>query len=118
MITTSKSASGIILSLDAWSRAGNVNALNRLHPTHLILGLLRLYKRWLSPLLGQRCRFHPSCSDYARIAILRFGPWRGSLLTGWRLLRCQPLCSGGQDDVPDHFHYPRCRGPGDSPDAP
>ncbi|MEO8777705.1 MAG: membrane protein insertion efficiency factor YidD [Rhodanobacter sp.] len=78
--------------------------------TQLILWLLGLYKRWLSPLLGSRCRFHPTCSDYARIAVTRFGPWRGSLLTGWRLLRCQPLCEGGHDPVPEHFHFRRCRG--------
>jgi putative membrane protein insertion efficiency factor len=102
---TSKPASGILASLHTASRAGNVNAL-----TQLILWLLRLYKRWISPLLGSRCRFHPSCSDYARIAVTRFGPWRGSLLTGWRLLRCQPLCSGGEDQVPEHFHYPKCHG--------
>jgi putative membrane protein insertion efficiency factor len=77
-------------------------------PARLILWLLALYKRWLSPLLGPRCRFHPSCSDYARIAVTRFGPWRGSLLTAWRLLRCQPLCTGGEDPVPQHFHFVRC----------
>jgi putative membrane protein insertion efficiency factor len=78
-------------------------------PSRFILWLLRLYKRLISPLLGPHCRFHPSCSDYARIAVTRFGPWRGSLLTGWRLLRCQPLCDGGEDPVPEHFHFPRCR---------
>ncbi|HUW52274.1 MAG TPA: membrane protein insertion efficiency factor YidD [Rhodanobacter sp.] len=77
--------------------------------TRILLFLLRFYKRWLSPLLGQRCRFYPSCSDYARIAVIRFGPWRGGLLAGWRLLRCQPLCTGGPDPVPEHFHYPHCR---------
>jgi putative membrane protein insertion efficiency factor len=82
--------------------------------TRFILLLLRLYKRWLSPLLGRRCRFYPSCSDYARIAVARFGPLRGSLLAGWRLLRCQPLCSGGEDPVPGQFHFPRCRSHGDS----
>lgn len=73
--------------------------------TRFLLMLLRLYKRAVSPLLGKHCRFYPSCSDYARIAITRFGPWRGSLLTGWRLLRCQPLCDGGNDPVPEHFHF-------------
>ncbi|QRP64997.1 membrane protein insertion efficiency factor YidD [Rhodanobacter sp. FDAARGOS 1247] len=86
-------------------------------PTRFILWLLHLYKRWLSPLLGPRCRFQPSCSDYARIAVTRFGPWRGSLLTGWRLLRCQPLCDGGDDPVPEHFHFSRCRHQGDSVDT-
>ncbi|MFK2900327.1 membrane protein insertion efficiency factor YidD [Dyella jejuensis] len=74
-----------------------------------ILFLLKLYKRFVSPLLGQRCRFYPSCSDYARIAVTRFGPWRGSVLAGWRILRCQPLCAGGDDPVPEHFHLAGCR---------
>lgn len=74
-----------------------------------LLVLLSGYQRWLSPLLGPRCRFYPTCSDYARIAVLRFGPLRGSLLTAWRLLRCQPLCHGGNDPVPAHFHFASCR---------
>ncbi|MFC4528266.1 membrane protein insertion efficiency factor YidD [Dyella halodurans] len=82
--------------------------------TRLLLLLLGFYKRWLSPLLGQRCRFHPSCSDYARIAVVRFGPWRGSALAGWRLLRCQPLCEGGHDPVPEQFTFRRCRPPGEN----
>lgn len=81
-----------------------MNAVSR-----LIFFLLNLYKRFVSPLLGQRCRFYPSCSDYARVAVARFGPWRGGLLAGWRILRCQPLCSGGNDPVPDHFHFTGCR---------
>lgn len=77
--------------------------------TRLILFLLICYKRLLSPLLGQRCRFHPSCSSYARVAIARFGPWRGSILAIWRLLRCQPLCDGGVDPVPQTFVLARCK---------
>lgn len=109
---TGKLASGILVPLPVAVRSGTVNALTR-----LILWMLRLYKRWLSPLLGPRCRFHPSCSDYARIAVTRFGPWRGSLLAGWRVLRCQPLCDGGEDPVPEHFHFSRCRHHGNSPEA-
>ncbi|HEV7779301.1 MAG TPA: membrane protein insertion efficiency factor YidD [Luteibacter sp.] len=81
----------------------------------LLLSLLWLYKRLLSPLLGQRCRFHPSCSEYARVAIVRFGPWRGCVMTLWRLLRCQPLCEGGADPVPDHFELRRCGEQGKHP---
>ncbi|PWK87660.1 membrane protein insertion efficiency factor YidD [Fulvimonas soli] len=81
--------------------------------TRLILLLLGLYKRILSPLLGQRCRFYPSCSDYARVAVARFGPLRGGLLGLWRLARCQPLCAGGPDPVPERFHFPRCRPSGE-----
>jgi len=76
--------------------------------TRLLLFLLSFYKRWLSPMLGARCRFHPSCSDYARVAIARFGPLRGGTLGAWRLLRCQPMCAGGHDPVPDHFVLRRC----------
>jgi uncharacterized protein len=71
--------------------------------TRLILLLLAGYQRLLSPLLGARCRFHPSCSSYARIAVARFGPARGGLLALWRLARCQPLCEGGFDPVPQTF---------------
>ncbi|MGA9333863.1 MAG: membrane protein insertion efficiency factor YidD [Rudaea sp.] len=68
-----------------------------------ILALIAVYKRVFSPLLGARCRFHPSCSDYARVAIARFGSARGSLLAIWRIVRCQPLCKGGFDPVPETF---------------
>jgi uncharacterized protein len=76
--------------------------------TRILLALLATYKRTLSPLLGARCRFHPSCSDYARDAVTRFGPWRGSLLALWRIARCQPMCSGGFDPVPERFTMRRC----------
>ena len=70
-----------------------------------LIFLIRCYKRWLSPLLGSRCRFHPSCSDYARVAIARFGTIRGGWLALWRILRCQPLCRGGLDPVPAEFRW-------------
>ncbi|MEO8673710.1 MAG: membrane protein insertion efficiency factor YidD [Tahibacter sp.] len=68
--------------------------------SRLLLLLLALYKRLLSPLLGSRCRYHPSCADYARVAIARHGSLRGSALAGWRLLRCNPFSRGGFDAVP------------------
>jgi putative membrane protein insertion efficiency factor len=76
-----------------------------------IIFLLRCYKRGLSPVLGSRCRFHPSCSDYTRIAIARFGTLRGSWLGLCRILRCQPLCAGGADPVPFRFHFWPARSP-------
>ena len=66
----------------------------------LLIALLRFYKRWLSPLLGPRCRFHPTCSEYAMQAIARFGALRGSWLAARRILRCHPLHPGGHDPVP------------------
>jgi putative membrane protein insertion efficiency factor len=73
----------------------------------LILVLLAVYKRTLSPLLGARCRFEPSCADYARVAVARFGAARGGALGLWRLGRCHPLCRGGFDPVPDTFTFVR-----------
>lgn len=66
-----------------------------------ILLLLRAYKAILSPLLGPRCRFHPSCSSYAMEAVERFGPWRGGWMAAKRIGRCHPLSDGGFDPVPD-----------------
>ena len=74
----------------------------------MILSLLRGYKRAISPLLGPRCRFHPSCSVYTMQAVERFGVGRGLWLGLLRIGRCHPLSDGGPDPVPDHFHaWPR-----------
>lgn len=79
--------------------------------TRLLLFLIQAYKKLLSPLLGSRCRFHPTCSTYARVAIARHGAARGAVLTIWRILRCQPLCTGGFDPVPERFALRGCRSP-------
>jgi putative membrane protein insertion efficiency factor len=68
----------------------------------LILLVLRLYRVAISPLLGPRCRFHPSCSCYAATAVERFGALRGSWLALRRLARCHPWHPGGVDLVPEH----------------
>ena len=72
---------------------------------YLFIGILRVYKRFISPLLPDACRFRPTCSEYAIQAFQRYGVIRGMLLTGWRLLRCNPLCRGGYDPVPDTFRF-------------
>jgi putative membrane protein insertion efficiency factor len=66
----------------------------------LLLGIIRAYQRLLSPLLGPRCRFYPSCSHYAAEALQVHGLLRGSALALHRLLRCHPLNMGGLDPVP------------------
>jgi putative membrane protein insertion efficiency factor len=62
--------------------------------------LIRLYQWTLSPMLGARCRFYPSCSCYAHEAIERHGALAGTWLAAKRLLRCHPLSAGGYDHVP------------------
>lgn len=63
----------------------------------ILVVALRGYKRWLSPLLPRSCRFSPTCSEYAQLAVLRHGAVGGSLKAAWRLARCQPLAPGGID---------------------
>lgn len=63
----------------------------------LLVALLDFYKRRISPLLPRSCRFTPTCSEYARLALLEHGLLRGLALTAGRLLRCQPLHPGGVD---------------------
>jgi putative membrane protein insertion efficiency factor len=60
---------------------------------------LLAYHRVVSPLLGQRCRYEPSCSRYAVQAIREFGILRGAVLAAWRLGRCNPFSRGGYDPV-------------------
>ncbi|MFA6004496.1 MAG: membrane protein insertion efficiency factor YidD [Elusimicrobiota bacterium] len=65
-----------------------------------LAALLKLYQKTLRLFIPPCCRFHPSCSDYAREAVLVHGCWRGLGMTLWRLARCQPLNPGGLDPVP------------------
>lgn len=58
---------------------------------------IRVYQRLVSPLLRPRCKYVPSCSEYAVLAIQEFGVARGLVLAGWRLLRCNPASHGGVD---------------------
>ena len=67
----------------------------------IVLLPIRLYQRLISPALGSRCKYYPSCSEYAVQSIQRFGILRGLVLAGWRLLRCNPFSHGGYDPVDD-----------------
>ena len=68
--------------------------------SRLLLLLIGGYRRWISPLLGQRCRFAPSCSAYAAEAVTLHGAARGSWLAVRRIARCHPFHPGGHDPVP------------------
>ena len=70
----------------------------------LLIWLIDCYKLLLSPLLGSHCRFYPTCSSYAKQAIIEHGALRGSWLALRRLGRCHPWHEGGVDPVPDCEH--------------
>ena len=67
----------------------------------ILIIVIRAYRYAISPLLGHSCRFYPSCSQYALLAITRYGPARGLWLAVRRLLRCHPWHHGGYDPVPE-----------------
>ena len=70
----------------------------------LLSGLITVYQKLLSPLLGPRCCYHPSCSEYANQSIQRFGVVRGGWLAAKRIFRCHPLSEGGYDPVPEELN--------------
>jgi putative membrane protein insertion efficiency factor len=68
------------------------------------MALVRSYRALISPLLGaNKCRFTPTCSEYALAAVERYGSLKGIFLAIWRILRCHPFSKGGYDPVP----YPK-----------
>jgi putative membrane protein insertion efficiency factor len=74
----------------------------------VLLFLIKGYKKVISPLLPQACRYYPTCSEYMAAAINRYGAVQGVWLGIYRLLRCQPFCNGGYDPVPEKFvFFPR-----------
>jgi uncharacterized protein len=67
----------------------------------ILLAPIRAYRRWISPGLPARCRYYPTCSSYAEQALGELGPVRGTIVAGWRLLRCNPWSPGGFDELED-----------------
>ncbi len=63
----------------------------------LLISMITGYQRWISPLKKPCCRFYPTCSQYAILAIEKYGVFRGTLKALWRILRCNPFCEGGVD---------------------
>ncbi len=78
-------------------------------PARFVVLMIRAYQRYLSPMRPPTCKYYPSCSQYAVIALQRHGLLRGTALAAWRLLRCNPWSRGGVDDVPPvrvpHAHH-------------
>ncbi|MCX6559720.1 MAG: membrane protein insertion efficiency factor YidD [Candidatus Aminicenantes bacterium] len=68
--------------------------------TRILLILIKIYKKTLSPIIGTHCRYWPTCSDYTAEAVTKYGPAKGLVLGLKRLLRCHPFHAGGVDPVP------------------
>lgn len=69
----------------------------------IVIGIFKKYQKYISPLYPSVCRFMPTCSAYAITSVERFGVIKGSIMTFFRFIRCNPLCKGGYDPVPDYF---------------
>ncbi len=67
----------------------------------LLIGIIRFYQKFISPLTPPACRFYPTCSEYGLEAVKRFGFFKGGYLAIARILKCQPFHSGGFDPVPE-----------------
>jgi putative membrane protein insertion efficiency factor len=67
----------------------------------LLLMLIAAYQRHISPAFPRRCKYEPTCSNYAAQAVRELGPLRGGIVAAWRVLRCNPLSNGGIDDLED-----------------
>ena len=77
-----------------------INILNKAIKK-IFLMIINFYRQWISPIIGPRCRFVPTCSAYAFEAVSRHGPWKGGWLTLIRLSRCHPFTPCGCDPVPE-----------------
>lgn len=74
-------------------------------PRNLVLGFLTGYRKVISPMYGDVCAYYPSCSAYAVGAVQQHGAVRGTAVSLWRILRCNPWTRGGVDDVKPHKHF-------------
>ena len=83
----------------------------------ILISLVKLYKKFISPLSAPKCKFYPSCSSYAIDALQKFGAIRGLALAVWRILRCNPWSLGGIDYVPERFTF-KVKNVGDLADPP
>ena len=69
---------------------------------HIMIALVKLYRKFISPIKPPCCRFTPTCSAYALEAFTKRGFFVGLILSVWRILRCNPFAKGGYDPVPEH----------------
>lgn len=66
----------------------------------LLIYIIKFYRKYISPIKSTKCPYFPSCSEYAMVAVSKYGVLKGGCLTVWRILRCNPFSKGGYDPVP------------------
>jgi hypothetical protein len=71
----------------------------------ILIYLIKFYQRNISPYKGTKCPYFPSCSAYGLEAVEKHGPFKGSVLAAWRIVRCNPFSRGGYDPVPEVFSF-------------
>lgn len=67
----------------------------------ILIKMIQIYQKYISPFKKTKCPYYPSCSAYGLEAVQKHGAIKGSILAGWRILRCNPLSKGGYDPVPE-----------------
>jgi uncharacterized protein len=77
-------------------------------PRRTLSAVVLVYRYTFGVMIPPRCRYYPSCSQYALEALKGHGAIKGAVLAGWRILRCNPFSLGGLDSVPDRFHIKCC----------
>ena len=70
-----------------------------MRPRKIFIGIIEVYRRFVSPMLPASCRYWPTCSEYTVQAVQKYGIFRGGLMGAWRVLRCNPWSRGGIDSV-------------------
>ena len=78
----------------------------------ILIFIIKLYQKYLSPLKHTKCPYYPSCSEYGLEAIERYGAFKGGILASYRILRCNPFSKGGYDPVPIKY-VRRCKSTSD-----
>lgn len=66
----------------------------------ILINLIKLYRKYLSPMKAVKCPYYPSCSQYGLEAVEKYGAFKGGILAAYRILRCNPFSKGGYDPVP------------------
>ncbi|MBL7974753.1 MAG: membrane protein insertion efficiency factor YidD [Candidatus Kapabacteria bacterium] len=67
---------------------------------YIVVALIRAYQKLISPMLGNNCRFYPTCSEYSAQAVAKYGFFKGGMLAAKRISKCHPFHPGGIDEVP------------------